>query len=114
MYRENAIVSWLRRVSNRVGRRNVERNNIEDVIMVNNMVVDNELGGREVTVLPLSEKRWRGVKEGPFSPSKMLRTDRVILNTVRSDGAYLRGMGADWSAHNKKFRYDHTDGAEIL
>ncbi len=76
---------------------NMEENDLEDVVMVNNMVVDNELGGREVTVSPSWEKIWRGVKEGRFTPSKWLRTDRAILNTVRWGGAYLCGMGEGWS-----------------
>ncbi len=72
------------------------RSAIEDVVM-RNMVVDNELGGRDVTVLPSWEKIWSGVKKGRFTPSKWLRTGRVILNTVRWSGAYLCAMGGDWS-----------------
>ncbi len=71
---------------------------VEDKVMVNNMVVDNELGGTEVTVLPSWKKIWSGVKKGSFTPSKWLKTDRVILNTVRWGGAYLCGMGKYWSA----------------
>ncbi len=112
--RENAIGSWWKRLSEHMGRREMDGNNIEDAIMVNNMVVDNELGGREVTVLPSWEKIWRGVKEGPFSPSKMLRTDRVILNTIRWGGAYLCGMGEDWSAQKRKLHAKWGDGGEIL
>ncbi len=79
-------------------------NGIEKKIMVNNMVVDNELGGREVTVLPSWEKIRNGIKEGRFTPGKWLRTDRVILNTVRWGGAYLCGVGEDWSVGGFGFR----------
>ena len=65
--------------------------------MVNNMVVDNELGEREVTVLPLLKKIWHGLKKGRFTPSKWLQTDPVILNTARWCGAYLCGKGNGWS-----------------
>ncbi len=78
-----------------VGRRKVS--DTEDVVMVNNMVVENEVGVREVTVLPSWEKIWSGLKQGRFTPSKWLRTDRAILNTVRWGGAYLCGMGEGWS-----------------
>ncbi len=71
-------------------------NCIEDVVMVNNMVVDNELWGREVTVLPSWVKIWRGLKKRRFTPRRCLRTDRVILNTVRWGAAYLCGMGRSW------------------
>ncbi len=87
-------------VSERVGRREVDENNIEDIVMVNNMVVDKELGGREVTVLPSWEKMRSGVKQGKFTPSYWLRTDRVVLNTIRWGGAYLCGMGERWSVHS--------------
>ncbi len=60
------------------------------------MAIDNELGGREVTVLPSHDKIWRGMKKGRFTPSELLQTDRVILNTVRWGGAYMCGMGKDW------------------
>ena len=70
---------------------------VEDVVMVNNLVVDNELGGGEVTVLPSWEKMKSGIMEGRFTPSKWLQTDRVLLNTVRWSGAYLCGMGEYWS-----------------
>ncbi len=57
-------VSWCKRPSRRAGRREVDGNDIEDAVMVNKMVVDNELGGREVTVSPSWEKIWRGLRTG--------------------------------------------------
>ncbi len=112
---EIASVSWCRCASERTDRRKADDGtDIEDAVMVNNIVVDNELGGRDVTVIPSFEKIWKGLKKGEFKPSKWLRTDRVILNTVRWSGAYLCGMGADWSAHTKDFPFDFRDGAEIL
>ncbi len=83
--------------SNSSRRMGDDENDIEDQIMVNNIVVDNELGGRDVTVLPSWKKMWSGLKKGRFTPSKWLRTDRAILNTVRWGGAYLCGMGKGWS-----------------
>ncbi len=70
----------------------VVEEDIEEVIEVNNSVVDNELGGREVTVLPSWQKMWDGLKKGSFKPSKWLYTDRVMLSTVRWSGAFLCGM----------------------
>ncbi len=52
-------------------------NEIENGVMVNNMVVDNELGGREVTVLPSWMKIWRGVKEVTFTPSDFEYSEMV-------------------------------------
>ena len=72
-------------------------NEVESRVMVNNTVVDNELGGREVTVLPSWEKMRDGLKNGSFRPITWLQTDRVILNTVRWSGAFLCGMGEYWS-----------------
>ncbi len=93
----NPVVSCFKRVSKCVSRKLVnDGNEIEKIVMVNNMVVDNELGGAEVTVLPSLEKIWSGLKNGAFTPSKWLWTDRVILNTVRWGGAYLCGMGKEW------------------
>ena len=113
--KRNLIVSWCKNMSEWASRRDVDgENGIEDVIMVNNTVVDNELGGREVTVLPSWEKIWSGLKRGRFTPSEWLWTDRAILNTVRWSGAYLCGMGADWSAHVKDYAYDFRAGTEIL
>ena len=112
---QNTITSVCNRVSEWTGRRQADDGDqVEDVVMVNNMVVDNELGGREVTVLPSLKKMWSELKEGRFTPSKWLRTDRVILNTIRWGGAYLCGVGADWSAHVKDFPFDFRDGTEIL
>ncbi len=74
--------------------------NIEDIIEVNNMVVDNELGGREITVRPSWKKIWNGLRKGSLTPSRWLRTDRVMLNTVRWCGAYLCGMGDHWGGEN--------------
>ncbi len=66
---------------------------VEEKIEVNNTIVDNELGGREVTVLPSWKNMWNGLKKGSFEPSTWLWTDRVMLNTVRWSGAFLCGMG---------------------
>ncbi len=87
---------------------------IEDIIMVNNMVVDNELGGKEVTVLPSWKKILRGLKQGKFTPSKWLQTDQVILSTVRWGGAYLCSMGEGWSAHKSHSRYRYGGDAETM
>ena len=77
---------------------NYVEEDVEEVIEVNNSVVDNELGGREVTVLPSWQKMWHGVMKGSFKPSRWLWTDRVMLNTVRWGGAFLCGMGEHWSS----------------
>ncbi len=69
---------------------------IERRIEVNNTVVDNELGGKELTVLPSWKKMLGRLKKGWFEPSTWLRTDRVMLNTVRWSGAFLCGMGEHW------------------
>ncbi len=37
---------------------------IEEKIKVNNTVVDNELGGRDMTVLPSCKQMWDGLKKG--------------------------------------------------
>ncbi len=42
-------------------------------------------------------KMYRGLKACKFTPSKWLRTDRVILNTVRRSSAYLCAMGIIWA-----------------
>ncbi len=87
-----------------------EDEDIEEKIEVNNTVIDNELGGREVTVLPSWEKLWGGLKKGSLAPSKWLHTDRVMLSTVRWCGSYLCGMGEHWSLGEDVDRED----AEIL
>ena len=84
--------------------------NIEEKIKVNNMVVDNELGGREVTVLPSWKKMWGGLKKGSFRPSSWLLTDRAMLNTVRWSGSFLCGMGEHWGVEG----YVERENAEIL
>ncbi len=54
---QNTIMSCCKRGSVHADHREVARvSDIEDLVMVNNMVVDNELGGREVTVLHSWEK----------------------------------------------------------
>ncbi len=72
--------------------RNHHGKDIVGVIEVNNTVVDNELGGKEVTVLPSWRKIWGGLKKGSFVPSRWISTDRVMLNTVRWSAAFLCGM----------------------
>ncbi len=81
-----------------------EDEDLEEKIRVNNTVVDNELGGRELTVFPSLGKMCKGLKEGSLVPSKWLKTDRVMLNTVRWSGAYLCGMGERWSVGKDIFR----------
>ena len=75
-----------------------EVEDVEERVRVNNTVVDNELGGRDVTVLPSWKRVWNGMKEGEFAPHKWLVTDQAKLSTVRWSGAYLCGMGEDWGA----------------
>ncbi len=87
-----------------------EDEDIEEKIKVNNTVVDNELGGREITVLPSWKKTWDGLKKGSLTPSKCLETDRVMLNTVRWCGAYLCGVGEHWSLR----RYTSREDREML
>ncbi len=57
--------------------------NIEETIQVNNMVVDNELGGSEVTVLLSLKNNWNGLRKRAFEPIRCLQTARVMLNTLR-------------------------------
>ncbi len=83
---------------------------VEETIEVNNTVVDNELGGREVTVLPSWQKMWNGLKKGSFEPIVWLRTDQPMLNTVRWSGAFLCGMGGHWGIDKYGVRGD----AELL
>ncbi len=83
---------------------------IEENIEVNNAVIDNELGGREVTVVPSLEKMCDGLKRGSFTPSRWLQTDRVMLSTVRWCGAYLCGIGEQWSVEESVSR----KGSELL
>ncbi len=87
-----------------------EDEDIEGKIKVNNTVIDNEIGGREVTVLPSLKKMWDGLKKGSLRPSKWLHTDRVMLSTVRWCGSYLCGMGEQWSLGEDVNRKD----SEIL
>ncbi len=98
--RMKEFVPWFAHASQGVDHRKVDDNDIEDVVMVNNVVVDSELGGREVTVLPSWKKVWGAVKQGRFTPSKWLRTDRVSLSTIRWGCAYLCGMGEHWNVHS--------------
>ena len=78
--------------------------NIEGRTEVNNMVIDNELGGRQVTVLPSWKKMWSELKKGSFDPSRWLRTDRMMPNTVRWSGAFLCSMGGHWGVDKYGFR----------
>ncbi len=87
-----------------------EVDDMEEEIVVNNTVIDNELGGREVTVLPSPKKMFDGLKKGSLAPSRWLQTDRVMLNTVRWCGVYLCGMGEHWSVQEFVTR----EGAEML
>ena len=40
---------------------------------------------------------WAGLRKGEFNPIKWLKVDLTVLSTVRWCGAYLCGMGEDWS-----------------
>ncbi len=60
-----------------------EEEDVEETVKVNNMVIDNELGGKEVTALPSRKKMWNGFKKGSFEPSRCLETYHVMLSTVR-------------------------------
>ncbi len=74
--------------------------NMEDVeenVKLNNGIVDNELGGRDVTVLPSLHKLWNEIRRGEFRPSSWLVTDQPGLSTVRWCGAFLCGLGNYWS-----------------
>lgn len=70
---------------------------MEKKIKVNNTIVDNELGGTDVTISPSLEKMLNGLKKWEFKPSKWLKTDQAKLSTVRWCGAYLCGMGEHWN-----------------
>ena len=69
----------------------------KDKVRVNNAVVDNELGGTAVTVLPSWRKMWNDLKKGEFKPTKWLEADLVALCTVRWCAAYLCGIGEKWN-----------------
>ena len=75
---------------------------VDENIKVKDVVVDNELGGTDVTVWPSFRKAWDAVKRGDFRPGAWLDTDQVELNTVRWCGAYLCGMGNYWSVDNTR------------
>ena len=71
----------------------------ENRVRVNDTVVDNELGGKEVTVWPSWKKMRKGLKSSEFSARKWLEADWAELCTVRWCAAYLCGLGGDWSVH---------------
>ncbi len=105
------IVPLWKRLQQSAGLGNADDGNgIENKVMLNNIVIDNELGGREVTVFPAWDKMWDGFKKRSFWPSTWLSTDRVMLNTIRWSGAFLCGMGENWSIEENGSR----DGGEIL
>ena len=85
-----------------------------DSVRVNNTVVDNELGGRDVTVLPCWGKIWNGLKKGQFKPSKWLETDLPELCTIRWCAAYLCGLGGGWRSVNADFRANVGDARNKL
>ena len=70
---------------------------VENEARVNNTVVNNELGGKDVTVWPSWRKMWNGLEREEFSPSKWLEADLAELCTVRWCGAYLCELGKDCS-----------------
>ncbi len=82
---------------------NDEEEDIEERIRVNCKIVDKDLSGREITVLPSFEKTWNGLKNRRFTPSMWLLTDQVMLNTVLWSGAYLCEMGRHWGADRLLF-----------
>ena len=69
----------------------------ENQVQVNNLVVDNEIGGTAVTVRPAWKKMWDGLKKGEFKPTKWLQADFTGLCTVRWCAAYLCGIGKKWN-----------------
>ncbi len=76
----------------------VDMEDFDAEVKVNNTVVDNELGGTDVTVLPSLAKVWKAVRNGEFRPSSWLVTDQPKLCTVRWAAAFLCGIGHDWTA----------------
>ena len=70
---------------------------IESVLKVNNSVVDNELGGTDVTVKILWSKVGADLKRGRIRPSDWLKTKDVWLATVRWCAAWLCSVGDYWS-----------------
>ena len=79
----------------------ITRDKVEDVgdrVRVNNAVVDKELAGRDVTVIPSWMRVWNRMKKGEFALLKWLVTDQAKLSTIQSSGAYLCGMGNNWGA----------------
>ncbi len=51
-----------------------------------------------------------GLKKGSFEPSAWLRTDRVMMNTLRWCGAFLCGFGEHWGINE----YGEREDAELL
>ncbi len=70
---------------------------IDEVLQVNHNVVDNELGGTDVTVKLSLRRIWASLKRGRLAPSEWLVTDDVWLSTVRWCGAFLCSLGMDWN-----------------
>ena len=77
---------------------------VENRVRLNNTVIDNELGGTDVTVLPSWKKMWDGLKRGEFNPRKWLEADLAALCTFRWCGAYLCGIGYDWGVPTSEAR----------
>ncbi len=69
-------------------------NRVEDMLMVHDLIVDSELSGLELTVLPTWKKIWNSVKKETSTPSRHL-WKRVNRMTVQWGAAYLCGMGKD-------------------
>ncbi len=113
------FVHWYRRKIERLFRyardntknsQGMEQSWVEENIKVNNTVVDDELGRRQVTVLPSWKKVWNGLMKGAVTPSRWLQTDRVMLNTVRWSSAYSCAMGEHWNVGLLEYR----DDADLL
>lgn len=75
---------------------------VEKKVRINNSVVDNELGGTDITVVPSWRKIWNGIKKLEFEPSKWLVTDQARLCIVRWGGAYLSGISENWGVTERR------------
>ena len=87
---------------------------VDRQVMANNTVIDNELGGTDITVKVLWGKMWKGLKRGEFRPSEWLGTDQGRLCTVRWCSAFLCGVGGDWTVGYVWYNGDAMDGLKTF
>ena len=87
---------------------------VDRQVMANNTVIDNELGGTDITVKVSWEKMWKGLKRGEFRPSSWLVTDQGRLCTVRWCGAFLCGVGGDWTVSDFWFGGNAMEGLKMF